>query len=537
MSTFTSTAKAYLNFAFGLRSFLRVTWTPDDIKNTIRHQIAHREENFLSTIRTNIFDNPTSPYLPLLDRANITYQDIEQLIAKHGLEGTLNELYDAGVYVTFEELKGRVPIKRGDLEYHVGNSAFDSPNLTESFISQSSGSTGKPSRTKLDLDYMTHNNRHHSLIYHLHGVYDVPLAAWAGFLPILIITNLVLNATLRGANTHKWFSPTRFATLSPTWYYTLLSYLLAGIVRLHGESYPFPEVVTMDDPSPIARWIVKTVQEHGSCLLVMTVSKALRLCIVAHEQGLDLTGAVIVVGGEPSTDIKIKTIEASGARHVSQYSFTEAGAVAIPCMNKKSIDDMHFMSNHMAMIQRPIAVHDQTVDAICLTTLMPLSPKTLLNAQTDDFGIVETRDCGCPLHDLGLERHVYNVRSYRKLTGEGVTLIGTDMQTILEEVFPEKFGGSMLDYQLVEEEDERGFTKLMLYVSPHVQIEDEQALVDALLEAMKGSSPSVRLAQNDYQQAKTVGVRRQQPILTLQGKFSPIYTMSMKHRSQSDKTQ
>jgi phenylacetate-coenzyme A ligase PaaK-like adenylate-forming protein len=530
VNTFTSTAKAYVNFALGLRAFLRVKFTPDDIKNTIRHELAHREENFLSTIRSNIFNHPTSPYLPLLDRAKITYEDIEKLVATHGLEGALSELYDAGVYVTFEELKGRIPIKRGELEYHVDNSDFDSPNLTESFITQSSGSTGKPSRTKLDLDYMIHNNRHHSLIYHLHGVFNAPLAAWAGFLPILIITNLVLNGTLRGANTHKWFSPTRFATLSPTWYYTLLSYLLAGMVRLHGKPYPFPEVVTMDDPSPIARWIVKTVQEHGSCLLVMTVSKALRLSIVAQEQGLDLTGAVFTVGGEPSTDIKIKTIEASGAKHVSQYSFTEAGAVGLPCLHKNAVDDMHFMSNHLALIQRPVTIHDQTVDAICITTLMPLSPKMLLNAQTDDFGTVETRDCGCPLHDLGLDRHIHTVRSYRKLTGEGVTLVGTDMQTILEEVFPQKFGGSSLDYQLVEEEDERGFTKLTLYVSPDVSIDNEQALIDTLLDAMKESAPSVQLAQPDYQTGQTIGIRRQKPILTISGKFAPIYTMGMKDK-------
>lgn len=534
MNTFTSTAKAYLNFALGLRSFLREKFTPDNIKETIRHELANREGNFLSTIRTNIFDHPTSPYLPLLDRAKITYGDIEELVAQHGLEGALSELYDAGVYVTFEELKGRIPIKRGDLEYHVDNSDFDSPNLRESFITQSGGSTGKPSRTKLDLDYLLHNSRIYSLMCDMFGVFDAPTSAWTDFLPILTITNMSLRSSLMGTRAHKWFSPTRFASLSPAWYYTLLSYLMAVIVRLHGQYYPFPEVVTVDDPSPIARWIVKTVQEHGRCLMGMTVSRALRLSIVAQEQGLDLTGAVFIVGGEPSTDIKIKTIEASGAKHVLQFSFTEAGTVAIACSHPNPKGDMHFMSNHMALIQRPVTVHDQTVDALCLTTLMPFSPKTLLNAQTDDFGIVETRDCGCPLYDLGFDRHIYNVRSYRKLTGEGVTLIGTDMQTILEEVFPEKFGGSMLDYQLVEEENKRGFTKLMLYVSPHIPIENDQALIDTMLDTMKGSAPSVQLARPGFQQAQTIGIRRKEPILTARSKFFPIYSMGMKSKPRSN---
>jgi hypothetical protein len=532
MNTFTSTAKAYVNFALGLRAFLRVKWTPDEVKDTIRDQITHREENFLSTIRTNIFDHPTSPYLPLLDRAKITYEDIETLVATHGLEGALSELYDAGVYVTFEELKGRIPIKRGDLEYHVENSDFDSPNLTEAFITQSGGSTGKPSRTKLDLDYLMYHSRIYALMCDTFGVFNVPTSTWTDFFPVLTNTNMSLRTSLRGTRPHKWFSPTRFATLSPRWYYTLLNYLMAVIVRLHGQFYPFPEVVPVDDPSPIVRWIVKTLEEHGRCMMGMTVSRALRLSITAQELGLDLTGTVFIVGGEPSTDSKIKMIEASGAIHVSQFSFTEAGTIAIACSQPNPKGDMHFMSNHMAMIQRPVTVHDQTVDALCLTTLMPFSPKTLLNAQTDDFGTVEVRDCGCPLYELGFDRHIYNLRSYRKLTGEGVTLVGTDMQNILEQVFPEKFGGSSLDYQLVEEEGENGFTKLMLYVSPHIQIEDDQILIDTLLEAMKGSAPSIQIARPSFQQAQTVGIRRQKPILTARGKFFPIYSMGMKDKVQ-----
>ena len=54
------------------------------------------------------------------------------------------------------------------------------------------------------------------------------------------------------------------------------------------------------------------------------------------------------------------------------------------------------------------------------------------------------------------------------MTGEGMTLIGTDMVRILEEDLPRRFGGSPLDYQLMEEEDERGFTRLSLVVSPDV---------------------------------------------------------------------
>ena len=44
------------------------------------------------------------------------------------------------------------------------------------------------------------------------------------------------------------------------------------------------------------------------------------------------------------------------------------------------------------------------------------------------------------------------IRSYEKLTGEGVTFMGSELLTLLEKILPGKFGGSVSDYQLVEEE-------------------------------------------------------------------------------------
>ena len=83
-----------------------------------------------------------------------------------------------------------------------------------------------------------------------------------------------------------------------------------------------------------------------------------------------------------------------------------------------------------------------------------------------------TTDClkqglaSCPLERYGYTEHISRIRSYSKLTGEGVTLVGSEMLRILEEVLPSRFGGSPLDYQLLEEEDEQGFTRLHLLVSP-----------------------------------------------------------------------
>ena len=36
--------------------------------------------------------------------------------------------------------------------------------------------------------------------------------------------------------------------------------------------------------------------------------------------------------------------------------------------------------------------------------------------------------CGCPFESLGFTTHVHGIRSYSKLVGEGITLIGNDVQ-------------------------------------------------------------------------------------------------------------
>ena len=76
------------------------------------------------------------------------------------------------------------------------------------------------------------------------------------------------------------------------------------------------------------------------------------------------------------------------------------------------------------------------------------------------------------------------IRSFRKLTGGGETLVGSKMAYILEEVLPNRFGGSPLAYQLLEEEDEDGFTRFSLVVNPRVHITNETEVVEAVLEAL-----------------------------------------------------
>jgi hypothetical protein len=281
----------------------------------------------------------------------------------------------------------------------------------------------------------------------------------------------------------------------------------------------------VDQASVVARWAAETLQDHGKCLILTQVSRALRVCLAAREEGLDLTGTTFLVGGEPPTPAKVRVINSTGAGHFPVYTFAEAGRIAMGCCRPAEENDLHHLKDNVALIQFPRRVpgFDMTVGAFNCTTLLPTSPKVLLNVEIDDYGIVEERSCGCPLEELGYTGHLRRIYSFRKLTGEGVTLVGSEMIRILEEVLPSRFGGSLQDYQLLEEEDRDGFTRLSLVISPRVEISDEKAVVEAFMEALGKSSCAAEQARAVWERAGTLKIKRMEPVWTARGKMMPLH--------------
>jgi hypothetical protein len=97
------------------------------------------------------------------------------------------------------------------------------------------------------------------------------------------------------------------------------------------------------------------------------------------------------------------------------------------------------------------------------------------------------------------------------------------MVRILEEVLPARFGGSPLDYQLMEAEDDRGFTRLYLLVSPRLKLVNEQAVVDTVLAALGASSTMADAARVGWQHARTIQIKRQEPVSNGRGKLLPLH--------------
>jgi phenylacetate-coenzyme A ligase PaaK-like adenylate-forming protein len=441
------------------------------------------------------------------------------------LEDTLRTLREAGVYVTFEEFKGRQPMVRGGRVISVQARDFDNPYLRHYYEAETGGTTGPATRVPVDWETIAARAPQLMLARHAHGVLHAPMAVWRGILPDHSGLNSILHATRYGQVPDRWFSPVVGRDPSPSLGHRLATRYIVRAGRLLGTPIPEPELVPLDCAHTVAHWVADALATRGAVLLSCHVSLALRVALAAQECGLELTGATFMGGGEPPTPAKVRAIERAGVRWVSTYFFAEAGAVGLGCARPADPTDVHLMKDTLALIQSPRQVPDTgaTVGLFLVTSLLLEAPKLLLNVESDDYGLVEGRRCGCALEACGLTEHLRHIRSLRKLTGEGVTLLASDLVRILEEELPACFGGSPLDYQLLEEEDERGFTRLNLLVHPRIELPDETLVIDTVHRLLQESSALANAARAIWQQARTLRLQRGEPITTARGKQMPLH--------------
>jgi len=523
---FMADLKMYVRFALGLRSFLRNPMSPEESLRILHERLANREQNFLDLVRTRIYGYEKSPYRFVLEQAGCEFGDIEASVRSHGLEGALRELRRSGVYVGFEEFKSGTPIVRNGKEFPVQPHDFDNPYLGPAYGAASGGSTGAGTRVQIDLDHLASVVPYTALL-HLGRprAHETPSALWVGVLPAADGVASALRRAKSGRRNWTWFTTMAGPDFRPSLKNRLAMEGILFLSRLHGRPIPRPIPVPVSEALTVAKWACEALARHGECRILTYVSNAVRVCVAARENGIDLTGCTFSVGGEPPTPAKAREIERAGARFNPCYVITEIGAVGLGCRNPIDENDMHLLKDNVALVQHPRLVPgtDFTVDAFNFTTLLPSTPKIMLNVESDDYGVVETRACGCPLEEHGFTEHVRGVRSFRKLTSEAVTLVGNAMIRILEEVLPARFGGTAVDYQIMEEEDSNGLTRVSLLVDPTVRLDDEQAVIDTVLAELRKDSEAAGLAAVVWKQAGTLRVKRQAPIATRRGKLLPLH--------------
>jgi hypothetical protein len=517
----------FAGFLAGLPAFVRQRMTETRAREIVQRRLREREQNFLNSLELFVYGNPRSPYRGLLEAAQCTFGDVRSMLAADGLDATLRALRAADVYVAFDEFKGLRPIVRGGRVIDARPEDFDNPNVSRYHTVTTGGSTGRARNVLLDLEHLNARLPMHLLGDLFHGTHGLPTALWFEIPPGSGLGSILQRAPT-GSIPERWFSPIRGIGDGAGRRARLATVATLAVARAAGARLPWPEYLPLERADVIARWAESALRRRGACVVRAHVSKSLRVCLAAKESGIDLTGAIVTGGGEPPTRAKVAQIESTGATFRSGYHFTEVGTVGLSCTTAADPNDQHFFLDHLALIQAPreVAGFDVSVPSFHFTTLLPSAPKIMLNVESDDFGVVATRECGCPFGDLGFTTHIRDIRSFRKLTGEGVTLVGSHVESILEEDLPAKFGGSPLDYQLIEEEDERGFTRLTILVNPAVALPDEGAVVAEMLAALRRRGGAAELSRELWAQASAFRVRREAPRLTSRGKMLPLQPRS-----------
>ena len=509
-----------MRYFLGVRAFLREALSMEEARALVQNQLDRREDAFLECIERAVYARPQSPYRRLLLHAGIELADLRRMVQENGLEATLERLCDAGVYVSEGEFKGRVPIRRADLEFRVKPSDFNNPLLKRSALErQSSGSTGPSASIGFDLGDAGYRAAQ-MLLANVLRIDNRPVAMWNEVTIRAILWFAKFDRTPVKAFTTVGLRRSRDGLR-----YAMLLYmtLLAG--RLAGRPLPRPEVVGHGAVVRIARWLAQKKAAGTPVWMSCHSGPAVRICLAAREHGLNISETHFHIGAEPYTPAKARIIESVGATTTSTYSMGEAGMVGTGCATPIELDDVHLMTDKLAMIQRPhITPAGETVGALVLTSLLPTSPKLLLNTFSGDYATVTQRQCGCLLGEMGFTTHLSDIRSYEKLTGEGVTFRASQLYDLVESELPSRFGGQMDDYQLVEEESEQGLTRVSIVVSPRVGPVDEPGIIEAVLKALDASHANAGgdLMVAQWRQGKTLRVVRREPEMGRNSKILPL---------------
>jgi hypothetical protein len=185
-----------------LRRFLRQRLTLDEARRIVQERMEQRETNFLRIVERSVYGSPRSPYLPLLQGAGCELGDLRAIVKQKGLEGALRE---QGVYITYEEFKGRKPIVRNGTTIPVKASDFDNPFARRDFTSQTGGSTGLATNVALSLDYFAARASYQKLFLSAYDVMNAPTAYWLAIFPGSGFEFILQRTDLREP-IHRWFS-------------------------------------------------------------------------------------------------------------------------------------------------------------------------------------------------------------------------------------------------------------------------------------------------------------------------------------------
>jgi hypothetical protein len=326
-----------------------------------------------------------------------------------------------------------------------------------------------------------------------------------------------------GLETGPWFST--MASALDTTHYRFVTNALVTLARLYGERVPYPVSLERNDYSPVSAWLGRRCREHIPAVVSSPPSAAARVAAAAIENGHDIRNTIFYVAGEALTDSRRRIIEAAGSEVYPGYSISEIGPVGLACQQMMFGNMVHICEDAVAVIsykrQAPLAGIE--VDSLLITTLLEHGAYVLINAEMEDSGIIENATCNCSFSRIGWKRCIRNIASFGKLTGAGVTLVGSEVVQVLKERLPARFGGSSSDFQLVER-DGPTEARIELRVSPRVRVKSLDDIKDCFLREIR-QFPGGAGASRVWRSAASVRIVHEEPIPNSRGKVLPLCLM------------
>lgn len=490
----------------------------------LRAGAAARRQNFVARVEKDLWQGRRRPYRELLEIAGWDPDRVRLSVARHGLEATLEQMAGGGVTLDADEAKGRKPLVRRGRDV-----AFDPADLASprghAVPLVTSGSSGSPVRNPIDLDGFRLQASYLPAMLAALAVDGQPLALYYPAISTAGIAHMIAFA-LAGQPPAAWFChlrPEAGAAVSP---WRALLHGLVAAARLRGVSLPLPRLADIDRPRSLVDWLRRRAPQGA--VVATFPGSALRVQSWARAAGLRLPRVTWILGGEPITARKRQRLEEDGHRVYPWYGAIDTGRIGIGCLHPASCDDMHLMADRFAAILLA-ADTGAGVDAgagaaaggrrLLLTSLVPELHRSMLNLDVGDLAEPLDRRCGCPFEQLGFLPHLHAVHSRQKLTVEGATIAADRVHSLASDLLPSACGGSPTDYQIVEEEDGNGFTRLVVRVHPALAADERQVIhaVEGVLAAATGGATAERLRR-----AGVVTVRREPPRLSHGGKSLPV---------------
>ena len=506
------------SFAFRVRGMLDETISVDDALGVIGAGVSLRHERFLRTLERAVYPNPRSPYRALLAAAGCEPQDVARLVATDGLEGALAVLDRAGVRVSYEEFKCRMPIVRGSQTFHFRPDDFDDPVGAEHIWVSSGGTRGTATRMPIDTEHIAGMAPYWAVFLAENGCLDASLIFWTPAHPG--VAARYLACARAGQRYTHWFASEEMSSLR--------SRLYAGSIHwLARRAGGFPQRVAapFSEPDRVLERLLDLIANARRPAVQTTPSAAVKLSLAAQRRDKTLTGATFLLGAEPLTHARRTAIEASGARAVPLYGSSEAPWIGGQCRGAGVSDEVHVLEDSYAVVPaaEPNREDDRGGRTLLLTSLRRAAPKVLLNVDIGDRAVLSRAPCECLYDRLGCHLRLHTIRSTDKITELGVTFAIHDVFHVLEEIFPRRFGGAAGDYQLVEARDAQGLARYTILVNPRLFAVETRGLPAAFLSEMGKLQHYYRFMASAWAREHLITARRAEPHATAAGKIIPFH--------------